>query len=103
MNAVIRVMNEASVERPAIVQSLPQRVEHEASIRYPLNLIAEPSVASGARRQASRIALAPDIFVPGRRGDLQHPAHRLGPEILHMRFHERNYFLCRRSSSAAAK
>ena len=35
--------------------------------------------------------------------NLQHPAHRLGPEILHMRFHERNYFLCRRSSSAAAK
>ena len=54
-------------------------------------------------RQAIRIGFPAGVFVPGGWGDIQNPAHRLDPKLVHMDFHEANHFLNGRSSSAAAK
>ena len=51
-----------------------------------------------------RIGLAPGVLIPpSGRGDLQHSAHRLDPEVADMGLHEADHFLNGRSSSAAAK
>jgi len=79
------------------------------SERYPVRPyqasvnVTVPGVPLRPLRQAIRIGFPAGVFVPGGWGDVQNPAHRLDPKLVHMDFHEANHFFNGRSSSAAAK
>src|SRR5512134_481653 len=97
----------ASRNRDAVARELlpdlPNAIDAEVLLEHPPDLNRQLGIALGASRQAIRIGLAPDVLMPSGRGDLQHSAHRLDPEVADMGFHEANHFLNGRSSSAAAK
>jgi hypothetical protein len=86
-----------------LLPDLPNAIDAEVLLEHPPDLNRQLGIALGASRQAIRIGLAPGVLMPGGRGDLQHSAHRLDPEVADMGLHEADHFLNGRSSSAAAK
>jgi hypothetical protein len=86
-----------------LLPDLPNAIDIEVLLEHPADLNRQLGIALGPSRQAIRIGLSPGVLIPGGRGDLQHPAHRLDPEVADMGFHEADHFLNGRSSSAAVK
>ena len=82
---------------------LANAIDAEVLLEYPPDVDRQLAIPLRPFRQAFRISFPAGVFVPGLRGDLQHPAHRLDPELIPMGFHEADHFLNGRSSSAAAK
>ena len=97
----------APSNRNAFARQLPPDlaypIDAEVLRENPSDMDRQLGVPLRPFRQAIRIGFPAGVFVPGGWGDVQNPAHRLDPKLVHMGFHEANHFFNGRSRSAAAK